>query len=491
MIPANFISGLADRLKKNYALDTRALSLMRVLIGVLLLLDLAIRATSLRAFYTAEGVVPFKEVEISWWRNGFFSLFQFSDQFSAAVLLFIFAALIYFCLLIGYRTRIFSVLAWIMLLSIQNRNHAILQSGDDELRMILFWGIFLPWGNFYSIDARRYPSLQSDTKYFDVPGIAYMLLIFSVYFFTGFLKDSAEWDMREGSAYYYALSLDQMVWPLGKWLLPHIGFLKFCSIAAKWLELCLPFLLFVPYKNSWFRMIVFFTLVAFHLAIALTLFVGLFYIIGIFALTGLLSSKAMDRLERFFRLSHFPAQPDDVPFPGEKIGRNYYFRVVRNCFVAFCMALGIIWNIGSIEGSGLKVADRMFRFGFMLRLDQRWNMFAPSVLKDDGWLVADAVTADQKHIDVNRGGVPVDFSKPGNILQYIKDDRWRKYQENFIMPGNELMHAYYCHYLLKTWNAAHPETPVDTLNLYFMREFTLPPGQPQEVKKELICTCRN
>lgn len=487
MNPANFISKCGTWLKSRYALDVRALSLMRILIAGLLLADLIIRSTSLTAFYTGQGVVPFKEVEMIWWRNDFFSFFQFSDDFRIVVLLFILTGIVYFCLLIGYRTRIFSILAWLMLLSLQNRNHAILQCGDDELRLILFWGIFLPWGNFYSIDSKRYSSLQTETKYFDVPGFAYLLLIFSVYFFTGFLKDSPEWDSREGTAFYYALSLDQMTWPLGKMLLRHLGFLKFCTIAAKWIELCVPFLLFIPYKNSFFRMSAFFTLVIFHIAIALTLFVGLFYLISIFSLAGLLSEKAMDKLERVFRIKR--VVHEDFPHPSATFEKNYYFRVIRNGFVIICMVLCLIWNLGSIEGSGLTVADRMFKFGFMLRLDQRWNMFAPAVLKDDGWFVMDALTTDKKHIDVNREGAAVDFSKPENILQYIKDDRWRKYQENFVTPGNDFMHTYYCKYLVRTWNADHPENQVDSLSLYFMKETTLPPGQPQEIIKEFICKC--
>jgi hypothetical protein len=376
-----------------------------------------------------------------------------------------------------------------MLVSIQNRNHAVLQCGDDELRLILFWGIFLPWGNFYSVDASRYPSLQQETKYFDVPAFAYLLLIFSVYFFTGFLKDSPEWDSREGSAFYYALSLDQLAWPLGKSLLNYPGLLKFCSIAAKWVEVCVPFLLFIPFKNSHWRMFVFVTLTLFHIAIALTLFVGLFYLISIFSLVGLLSSKTMDKLEHFFGIQRRQPSFDDAPFPGSDVGKNYYFRVAKNSFVVICMSLCLIWNLGSIEGSGLKVADRMFRLGFTLRLDQRWNMFAPVVLKEDGWLVTDAITTDQKHIDLNRNGAPLDLSKPENVLQYIKDDRWRKYQENLVMADNSFMRSYYCNYLLRIWNADHPERKVNSISIYFMKEFTLPPGQPQEVTKELLCTC--
>src|SRR5438309_6910289 len=108
-----------------------------------------------------------------------------------------------------------------MLVSLQNRNTLILQGGDDALRLLLFWGIFLPWGNYYSVDRRKKQTDEDPKKYFSAASIGYALLIFSVYFFSGILKNSSEWDTREGSALYYALNLDQMTWPLGKTMLSH------------------------------------------------------------------------------------------------------------------------------------------------------------------------------------------------------------------------------------------------------------------------------
>jgi len=490
VISANFIPSMLTWLKERYALDIRALSLMRVLISLVLLGDLIIRATSLTAHYTGEGIVPFKEVETAFWRNGYFSLLQFSDEFWYAAALFLFAGFAYFCLLIGYRTKIFSFLAWIMLLSIQNRNHAILQCGDDELRLILFWGIFLPWGNFYSVDGKRHSWLKAETKYFDVPGIAYVFLIFTVYFFTGILKDSSEWDSREGSAFYYALNLDQMVWPLGKMLLPYPDLLKGIAITVKWMEVLIPFLLFIPFKNSFFRMTVVICFTLFHIGISLTLFVGLFYLISIAALIGLLSPKAMDKIEAWFKLKPKLPLEEKIFNASETIFENYYYGVIKNCFVFFCMAICMIWNLSAIESLGLRASEKGFKFGAALRLDQRWNMFAPNVTKDDGWLVPEGITPDKRSIDINREGKPADFSKPDNALQYIKDDRWRKYQENYVVIDNLFMRPFYCKYLLNNWNKQHPEAPIDTLNVIFMKETTPPPGNPlKPAIKENLCKC--
>lgn len=477
------------KLKSLYALDIRALSLMRILSAAVLLIDLVIRATSFTAHYTEHGAVPLNEVARVFWADGFFSLYGYSDDSGYVAFLFALSGLVYACLLIGYRTRIMSVLAWLLLLSLHNRNPVVLQCGDDQLRLLLFWGMFLPWGNFYSVDAHRYPRLKTETRYFDVPGLAYLLLIFSVYFFTGILKNSAEWDSREGSAFYYALSLDQLALPLGKKLLAYPALLKALTLTARWVELLAPFLLLIPYRNAFFRMAAFFILCGFHVAIGLTLFVGLFYLISIVALTGLLSARAMDKMEKMLRIKREGPAADAPAHPAAAIEGNYYFRVIRNCFVFFCMGYCFIWNVGSVPASGLRISASTFRFGYALRLDQRWNMFAPTVAKGDGWFVMDALTRDKEHIDINREGQPVDFSKPEQVLKYIKDDRWRKFHENYTHPDNAFMRPYYCRYLLRTWNENNPGREVDSLRIVFMSEFTPPPGRAATVVQKEICKC--
>jgi hypothetical protein len=85
-----------------------------------------------------------------------------------------------------------------------------LQGGDDMLRLLLFWAIFLPWGERYSIQKKS----SYANHYFDWANIGYILLPVSVFFFSALLKTSPEW-RTEGTALYYALSLDQIRMPGG------------------------------------------------------------------------------------------------------------------------------------------------------------------------------------------------------------------------------------------------------------------------------------
>jgi len=142
VISANFIPRSYIHLKNLYGLDVRALSLMRIAIALVLLLDVCIRASSLTAHYTQLGAVPFNALELSFWKAGYFSLFQFCDTYAFALMIFVITGIVYLFLLCGYKTKLFTLLSWLLLTSLQNRNTLVLQGGDDLLRLILFWGIF-------------------------------------------------------------------------------------------------------------------------------------------------------------------------------------------------------------------------------------------------------------------------------------------------------------------------------------------------------------
>ncbi|HEY1040408.1 MAG TPA: hypothetical protein VGF30_13425, partial [Bacteroidia bacterium] len=83
----------------------------------------------------------------------------------------------------------------------------------------------------------------------------------------------------------------------------------------------------------------------------------------------------------------------------------------------------------------------------------------------------------------------ITYEKPENILQYIPDDRWRKYEENYIMIDYAYIRPYYCDYLIKNWNRQHSTQPIDTLKIIYMKERTLPDYKPSVATKELLCTC--
>jgi hypothetical protein len=58
-------------------------------------------------------------------------------------------------LVVGWHTRVVSVIVWVLLLAIQRRDPWILNSGDLLLRELAFFVMLMPAGETWSLDARR------------------------------------------------------------------------------------------------------------------------------------------------------------------------------------------------------------------------------------------------------------------------------------------------------------------------------------------------
>lgn len=491
-------------LHKTFTLDLRALALMRIGLGVLLLLDLYTRATDLEAHYANMGVLPLGTLFEHAWNPYFFSFHTTSGLWQIQALFFLIAAVFAVCLLVGYKTRYVSFLSWAFLLSLQNRNTMILQGGDDLVRMLLFWGIFLPWGAYYSLDARQTCPPEKGPSYFSAATVAVVLQIFLVYFCTALLKNAPEWHTH-GTAIYYALSLDQILLPVGRLIHPYYDLLKILTFGVYYLELLLPFFLFLPFYNSFFRILVIGLLVSLHLGISVTLFVGLFYLINLVSLLGLLPTNAMNWIEQ--RLVQRVSEPCNkainywiqrtYPFSFRseftyktKPAQLALFRNIREGLVAAILLYTIWWNLDTTPRRFLTMPDDFRWLGYWLRVDQNWGMFAPAVFKDDGWYILEAETNSGQKIDLNRNGKPLTYEKPKAVVSLFKNDRWRKYSENYLFVHHAWMRPYFCNYQMRIWNEKNAiENQVKSLEVVYMKEVTLDRYKTKPVTREVLCTC--
>ncbi|GAB3534609.1 HTTM domain-containing protein [Pontibacter brevis] len=497
-------------LRKVFTVDLRALAVMRVWLAGIILIDLAIRATDLEAHYSNMGVLPLHVLHQYQWLPYLFSFHAMSGLWQFQAVLFAIAAVFAFCMLIGYRTRLATVASWLLLISLQNRNLLIGQGGDDLLRMLIFWGIFLPWGKFYSYDAARksqQPShTSSDTTYFSAATVAYIVQVGLVYVSTALLKNSPEWH-TEGTALYYALSLDQILMPMGRLIYPYPELLRVLTLSAYYTELLLPFLLLIPFYTNFFRMVVVGVLVSFHIGISLTLFVGLFYLINIASVAGLLPTPVMDWIDRRLlssfrrpKTGHFKKVFKRLRKPAllsiqVKLHRPlipaHLLPHIRNGFVSVTLLYCIWWNLSGTHLPVHKLPDSSRWFGYLLRLDQHWGMFAPIVFRDDGWYILEGQTASGKAIDLNQQGKEVDDVKPASVMSLFKNDRWRKYSENYLFVNNAYMRPYYCNYMMRRWNEDNPAKPITQLQVVYMKEPSLPNYQVAVPTREVLCVCAN
>lgn len=192
--------------------DLRSLAALRIVLALVVLMDLAERASSLRTLYTDEGAYPRRLLlgSLNEWQ---WSVFLSAGTIALVRLLFVGAAVAALGLLLGYRTRLMTLIVWVMVVSIQLRNPLLLNAGDTLLRLLLFWGIFLPLGARWSIDRKRESGLaRRPTQYLSIATMGLLLQIAFMYWFTAALKTGRPW-RADGTALYYALGLREISRP--------------------------------------------------------------------------------------------------------------------------------------------------------------------------------------------------------------------------------------------------------------------------------------
>lgn len=140
-----------NSLFKIFSLDLRSLALLRIGLAIIIVFDILIRFFRKEIYYSDRGILPRTEL-IDQLSPECWSFHLFSETVFAQQLLFCLALLWAVLLLIGYRTTLASIICWVMLVSLHNRNPALVSSGDDLLRIIVFWVMFLPLGAVYSSD---------------------------------------------------------------------------------------------------------------------------------------------------------------------------------------------------------------------------------------------------------------------------------------------------------------------------------------------------
>lgn len=267
-------------LRTIFGIDLRTLALFRVLLGIYILIDLAMRARDLVSHYTDAGIMP-RSVQIDHLYITTWSLHLANGAAWFQALLFVLAGLAALGLLFGWRTRPMTVISWLLMLSVQNRNTFILSGEDNLALLMLFWAMFLPLGARYSVDAaldRTGRFARND--YFTMATAALLLQGMSMYFFSALLKTHPVW-YQDGTAVHYALQLDYLVTPFALWFRQFHELMAGLTYYVYALELIGPILIFSPIFHRTLRTIFMLAFMTMHLSFLLFLEIGFFPFISI------------------------------------------------------------------------------------------------------------------------------------------------------------------------------------------------------------------
>jgi len=280
-----------------FGADLRSMAALRISCALIVILDLIQRSSDLVAHYTDQGIAP-RTLVIDHTNRWSVSLHLMSGIWEWQAVLFILAGLAALALLVGFRTRLASIITWGLCVSLITRNPYVGYSADVLLRLMLFWGMFLPWGEVYSVDAAWNADPPDSRQYLSLGTIAFVIQIVSVYLFSVMLKSGKEW-WSEGSAIYYALSIDYLATPIGKVVreAPYIT-LRLLNWTVLFLEVISPLALLLPVRKAWVRLGAVLGIVLLHLSISSVLFVGIFPLLGITGMLFFLPGQFWEYLER-------------------------------------------------------------------------------------------------------------------------------------------------------------------------------------------------
>lgn len=262
-------------LKKLLTFDLRSLALVRFFLGILCFIDIANRIPQLEAFYTDVGILPrwllIQEFSLPWGM----SLFHLNGSYSYALIVSIIGMIASLALAFGIRTRFSTIVVWIILLSFHLRFSEVLHGGDNLVRLMLFWSLFLPMNARYSVDAVLSGEPKNGTVYCGWGSSGWIIQTICVYLFTFLYKWDPVWFEKFDSV-YYAMNLDLFTRPLGKALLDYPLLMKFSSAYAIALEGLAPVLILIPWRMQFWRAAAVLLLFSLHIGIWMTLVLGNF-----------------------------------------------------------------------------------------------------------------------------------------------------------------------------------------------------------------------
>lgn len=494
---------------KLFGLDIRSLAFLRIGLGIILLLDLAIRAFSMTAHYTDAGTLSrvlrrqmaLGETYVTPPWN--ISLHMLSGSLWWQAVLFTIAALAATAMLIGYRTRIATMITWFLLVSLHARNPSVLNGGDDILRCSLFWAMLLPLGAAWSWDAKQkrknqQSNLESGEWHGRIVSFAsagLILQLYCMYWFTALLKWAPSWRV-DMTAVHYALSYDHFTTRIGYWLLEWPQLLWALTLGTIILEFLGPCLLLLPIGNRKLRIAIPLAFIGLHVGLGITMRLGLFPPICAVLWCMLLPGEVWESVAvRFKKRSELLRLYSPKPSTAEKKAVPNWPHIGVQVLAGYCILFMAWQNIARMQnGNAVDLPNGLIRLvGRSAQLNQYWPMFSPGPPEYGGWLVIKGTLRDGCEVNLFHPRCGMEDRRPELISSTYPNQRWRKHLMSLFERPSPCSRRGTCDYLVRRWNESHgPDRQVDSAEILVVVEPTPPPMsdiQPEPNSIVVVYAC--
>lgn len=447
-----------------FGLDIRSLALTRIILSLSILWDLFSRLLYSPEFLWGQALAR-PQVNLNHFHLDFIpSLHILNASLPYQGALFVLHTLLAISLLLGWRTPWVTPALWYMTLSLHFSHELILNGGDYLLRNLLFVGMFLPWGQALSLDAKREPNQAAVVA--NAATVLWFAQICLLYWSAAMLKTDPAW-VGENTALYYALSLETFATPLGLQLSRYPDLLQFLTALVYWTEWIAPLLLLLGQPSL--RILGIAVLSSLHLSIILSLSVGLFWLVPIAALLALLPTGFW----RDFETQEVkPESKSDLP------------RVTQTALTLVALMLAYL-NLATNRALRLPEPIALYTLTRTLGLHYGWGMFVRVENLEDGWLQGVATFTNQEQKDL-LWALPLKPDRPKNWASHYSNQRWRRYLLNLRDDRFRDHRRPFLKYLKSRHEKGDNPVSITRLELWFWREPTLADYQDVEPQKRVL-----
>jgi hypothetical protein len=461
-------------------LDLRSLAAFRIALGAVVCADALLRTRDFQLMFGIDGMFPPEVLRRhfgdAWsWSLG---LLLDADWWNAGVLAI--EGIAGAALVLGIGTRLATCAAWVAVVSVMRRTLPASNAGDPLLACLLFWGMFLPLGAVWSVDAaRRRDGAAPPEPASRLASSALVLQIAAVYLSAGLAKLNDTW--LSGDAVSYALSLHDHGSHLGSRLAaltPLTRIMTWGVVATEILGPCI--LLAVPTPRV--RTAVATLFIGFHAAVAALMSVGLFAPVGVAAWLAILPGACWDWAARFAPRGMQTVGPTATGHTRAPAKRPFANAL---CAAALCIAAAAFlhantsWRERPLPAA-LQASVRL------LCLEQDWAMFG-DVPRQQQWVYGRAELADGRVVDLLRGGRPLETVLPAGGFLSLPHHRWQKIFWELPKPTERIFSPGIASALARDWNRRHAEgEQVRSLEIRFVRMTSAP--VPDTLHELLLAT---
>ena len=186
-----------------------------------------------------------------------------------------------------------------------------------------------------------------------------------------------------------------------------------------------------------------------------------------------------------------PGDPDDarmarwLPWRAQTVTAT----LGASLLAAFFLYVVTAYNVWELPGLRGRMPEHVERPARWLRIDQRWDMFAPYPLSVSIYPLVPGLLRSGEIVDLHRQTSDAgDWVEPARFYSLYDNYRWRKYLGRVDSHRNPAVRRAYGEYQCRRWNTADrpPDQQLGLLEVNFVKFRTTTDGTPKQRSRRMV-----